>query len=127
MYNYGPINSLSGGFVGGNWEVYRELEIIGISYTEQHILETFAPDKLTGMLAAGPPCRMPAPGSLQASELGVELASGLGMAGKVDKIPPDSVRTSCCDILWSCTDVLPVDAMLFSPGFLKGQKNKHPL
>ena len=71
------------------------------------------------MLAAGPPCRMPAPGSLQASELGVPLAAGLGMAGKVDKIPLGSVRTSCCGILWSCTDVYPFDGMLYSTGVLK--------
>ena len=58
--------------------------------------------------------------------LGVPLASGLGiMAGKVDKIPPGSVRTSCCDILWSCTDVYPFDGMLcdlsLDGGFQKQQ------
>ena len=78
------------------------------------------------MLAAGPPCRMPAPGSLQASELGVPLAAGLGMAGRVDKIPPGSVRTSCCDILWSCTDVYPFDGMLCSTGVPEGLKKVHP-
>ena len=64
---------------------------------------------------------------LEASELGVPLASGLGMAGKVDKIHPDSLRTSCCDILWSWTDVYPFGGILCSTGVPKGLNKEHPL